>query len=303
MPASTTRDYPDEPGTSHLDNHHPEILVSGLKRSFGKVEAVRGIDLELHSGELFAFLGPNGAGKTTTINMLTGLLRPDSGRICYQGEPFVATAYEVRRRIGVVPQHNNLDRELTAAENLRVHGRLFGLGGPALQQRIESCLELAGLSEKRDTPAGKLSGGMKRKLVIVRALLHEPAILFLDEPTAGLDPHSRRKIWAFLRRINQEQHCTLFLTTHYIEEAEQLAERVCFIDQGRIIASGSPDELMKRTGSYVLDIYNDEDVDNEFFNDRATAMARLEQIDRTVRIRKTTLEDVFLQLTGKRIDP
>uniref|UniRef100_UPI003D0C7EC1 ABC transporter ATP-binding protein n=1 Tax=Altererythrobacter sp. TaxID=1872480 RepID=UPI003D0C7EC1 len=180
---------------------------------------------------------------------------------------------------------------------------LFGMPGSLIEERITACLELADLLEKRDTPAAKLSGGMKRKLVIARALLHQPSILFLDEPTAGLDPHSRRKIWAFLRRINQEQNCTLFLTTHYIEEAEQLAERVCFIDQGQIIAEGSPQELMEKSGRYVLDIYREQDVDNEFFCDRDAALTRLEQIDGAVRIRETTLEDVFLQLTGKRIEP
>jgi ABC-2 type transport system ATP-binding protein len=280
-----------------------EIQVRELRRTFGNTQAVRGIDLEISAGEIFAFLGPNGAGKTTTINMLTGLLRPDAGSIRYQGQPFRSSNHDVRRRIGVVPQHNNLDRELTAAENLLIHGRLFNMSGSSLQNRITSCLELAGLSDKSNRLTQQLSGGMKRKLVIARALLHEPAILFLDEPTAGLDPHSRRKIWAFLRRINQDQGCTLFLTTHYIEEAEQLAGRVAFIDQGQIIARGTPSELMKKTGHFVLDIYQHDDMVNEFFTDRSAALTRLKQLDTSVRIRETTLEDVFLQLTGKRIDP
>lgn len=281
----------------------PEILVRGLKRSFGSVEAVRGIDIDLRPGELFAFLGPNGAGKTTTINMLTGLLRPSDGMILYRGQQFNQRSKQVRKRIGVVPQHNNLDRELTAAENLRVHGRLFGMGRSEIESRIDDCLELADLVDKRDTPANKLSGGMKRKLVISRALLHQPSILYLDEPTAGLDPRSRRKIWAFLRRINREQKCTLFLTTHYIEEAEQLAERVCFIDQGQIIAEGAPQELMEKSGRFVLDIYSEQEVSNEFFAHRDEALERLAQLEQAVRIRETTLEDVFLQLTGKRIEP
>ena len=279
-----------------------EIEVRGLTRRFGKTVAVDTIDFRVGRGELFAFLGPNGAGKTTTINMLTGLLRPDAGEIRYHGELFDPKRLEVKQLIGVVPQHNNLDRELTAAENLLIHGNLFGLRGENLQRRIDACLNFADLSAKRDTPAGKLSGGMKRKLVIARALLHQPSILFLDEPTVGLDPHSRRKMWAFLRRINQEQNCTVFLTTHYIEEAESLADRVLIIDQARIIAGGTPEQLKKSAGNYVLEIYAGDELRNEFFDGRAKAMQRLEQLDASVRIRETTLEDVFLQLTGKRIE-
>jgi ABC-2 type transport system ATP-binding protein len=278
-----------------------EIEVRGLTRRFGKTLAVDDIAFQVGRGELFAFLGPNGAGKTTTINLLTGLLRADAGEIRYHGERFDPQRLAVKQLIGVVPQHNNLDRELSAAENLLIHGRLFGLRGTDLQQRISASLEFADLSAKRDTPAGKLSGGMKRKLVIARALLHRPQILFLDEPTVGLDPHSRRKMWAFLRRINQEQQCTLFLTTHYIEEAESLAERVLIIDQARLIAGGSPDELKRSAGNYVLDIYRQDDLHNEFFSDRSAALERLAQLDTSVRIRETTLEDVFLRLTGKRL--
>lgn len=285
-------------------NNRPcEIEVTCLSRRFGKTLAVDAIDFRVGRGEMFAFLGPNGAGKTTTINMLTGLIKPDTGEVRYHGELFDPRRLSVKRLIGVVPQHNNLDRELTAAENLLIHGRLFGMSGRELQQRIDTCLEFADLTPKRNIPAGKLSGGMKRKLVIARALLHQPEILFLDEPTVGLDPHSRRKMWAFLRRINQEQKCTIFLTTHYIEEAENLADRVLIIDQAKIIAAGCPEELKRSVGHHVLDIYDKEDICNEFFSDRPSALKRLEQLDSSVRIRETTLEDVFLQLTGKRIKP
>ncbi|HKJ04144.1 MAG TPA: ABC transporter ATP-binding protein [Geopsychrobacteraceae bacterium] len=279
-----------------------EIEVAGLTRTFGNTTAVDGIEFRVGRGELFAFLGPNGAGKTTTINMLTGLLKPDAGEVRYHGELFDSKHLSVKRLIGVVPQHNNLDRELTAAENLLIHGRLFGMSGKELQHRIDICLEFADLSTKRDIPAGKLSGGMKRKLVIARALLHQPEILFLDEPTVGLDPHSRRKMWAFLRRINLEQNCTVFLTTHYIEEADALADRVLIIDQARIIACGTPEQLKRSAGNFVLDIYAEEEIQSEFFEERAQAMQRLEQLDTSVRIREITLEDVFLQLTGKRIE-
>ena len=278
-----------------------EIEVAGLTRRFGETLAVDSIDFKVGRGELFAFLGPNGAGKTTTINLLTGLLKPDAGEIRFHGEHFDPRRLAVKRLIGVVPQHNNLDRELTAAENLLIHGRLFGMGGSELRERIDACLELADLCAKRDTPAGQLSGGMQRKLVIARALLHQPEILFLDEPTVGLDPHSRRKMWAFLRRINQERQRTLFLTTHYIEEAEALADRVLIIDQASIVTGGSPQQLKAAVGRYVLDIYDEEEIKSEFFGDRAAALQRLKQLDTSVRIRETTLEDVFLQLTGKRL--
>jgi len=278
-----------------------EIEVAGLTRSFGETVAVDDIAFNVGRGELFAFLGPNGAGKTTTINMLTGLLKPNAGEIRYHGELFNPKRLDVKQLIGVVPQHNNLDRELTAAENLLIHGRLFGMSGQQLQKRIDASLEFADLSAKRNTPASKLSGGMKRKLVIARALLHQPEILFLDEPTVGLDPHSRRKMWAFLRRINQEQNCTVFLTTHYIEEAEALADRVLIIDQAKIVTGGTPQQLKASVGNYVLDIYDEEEIRNEFFEVRSAALKRLEQLDTSVRIRETTLEDVFLQLTGKRI--
>ena len=280
-----------------------EIEVTGLSRSFDKTVAVDNISFNVGRGELFAFLGPNGAGKTTTINMLTGLLKPNAGEVRYHGEQFDPQQLKVKQLIGVVPQHNNLDRELTAADNLLIHGRLFGMRSKQLQQRIDACLEFADLTEKRDTPAGKLSGGMKRKLVIARALLHQPEILFLDEPTVGLDPHSRRKMWAFLRRINQEQNCTVFLTTHYIEEAEALADRVLIIDQAKLITGGTPQQLKASVGNFVLDIYNEQEIQSEFFDDRPAALQRLEQLDTSVRIRETTLEDVFLKLTGKRIEP
>jgi len=279
-----------------------EIEVSDLCRRYGKTLAVDGISFRVEKGELFAFLGPNGAGKTTTINLLTGLLRPNHGRIRYRGKDFDPRQPAVKQLIGVVPQHNNLDKELTVRENLRVHGVLFGLGGRELRQRIDFCLDFAGLHEKRDTPAGRLSGGMKRKLVIARALLHRPTILFLDEPTVGLDPHSRRRMWAFLRRVNREQDCTIFLTTHYIEEADSLADRVLIIDRARLIAEGAPAELKARAGRYVLDIYRRENLENEFFTRREDALDRLQQLDVPVRIRETTLEDVFLRLTGKRLE-
>ncbi len=286
---------------AEVNNPSPIIEAKQLTRNFGKQTAVDAVNFSLAKGEICAFLGPNGAGKTTIIKMLTGLLESSSGDILYEGTHYHPKRLNLKKLIGVVPQHNNLDRELTLAENLKVHGLLYHLKGKALQERIEESIAFADLTEHRDKPAGKLSGGMKRKLVIARALMHEPKILFLDEPTVGLDPHSRRKMWEFLGRINQQHHCTIFLTTHYIEEAEKLAQRVIFIEQGKLITEGTPDQLKQQVGQYVLDIQRDSFA-QEFFDRREDALTRLEGLtDATVSIRKTTLEDVFLTLTGKRL--
>lgn len=277
------------------------IEACNLSKSFDKTTAVNHVSFSLNKGEICAFLGPNGAGKTTIIKLLTGLLEPTSGHILYDNEQYNSKRIELKKLIGVVPQHNNIDKELTLKENLRVHGYLYHLRGKELEQRITDSLAFSGLSEHGDKLSGKLSGGMKRKLVIARALLHKPKILFLDEPTVGLDPHSRRKMWRFLSKINQEHQCTIFLTTHYIEEAERLAKRVIFIEQGKLITEGSPSSLKQQVGNFVLDIER-EDVEQEFFEMREQALLRLGEItDAPVSIRETTLEDVFLTLTGKRL--
>ncbi|WCE28387.1 ABC transporter ATP-binding protein [Vibrio sp. SCSIO 43137] len=279
----------------------PIIETIALSRQFDKSTAVDKVDFTLYKGEICAFLGPNGAGKTTTIKMLTGLLEPSSGEVLYQGEKYHPRRVNLKKLIGVVPQHNNIDRELTLEENLRVHGYLYHMKGAELSQRIRECLEFAELTDHAKKPAGKLSGGLKRRLVIARALMHKPKILFLDEPTVGLDPHSRRKMWAFLSKINRQQACTIFLTTHYIEEAEKLAARVIFIEQGKIITEGSPETLKKAVGQYVVDIQGEE-LKQEFFDCRTQALTRLEQITETaVSIRETTLEDAFITMTGKRL--
>lgn len=277
------------------------IDIKGLSRSFGKTKAVDDVSFTINRGDICAFLGPNGAGKTTIIKMMTGLLEPTSGEILYEGEAYNPNRLSLKRMIGVVPQHNNIDKELTLRENLHVHGLLYKMRGETLKNAIDKSLEFAGLLEHKDKPSGKLSGGMKRKLVIARALMHEPKILFLDEPTVGLDPLARRNMLAFLSKINRERDCTIFLTTHYIEEAEKLAEKVIFIDNGNIITQGTSESLKQHIGQFVLDI-GDEELQQEFFAERAQALSRLGSLEgEPVSIRETTLEDVFLYFTGTRL--
>lgn len=276
------------------------IKAENLVKIFDGKKAVDGLSLFVSEGEFVALLGPNGAGKTTTVNMLTGLSRPSEGKILYNDEPFSGENIAMKARIGVVPQHNNVDRDLSVEENLRVHCRLFGLKDE--QKIIQDALSFSGLDNHKDKTADKLSGGMKRRLVISRALLHNPDVLFLDEPTTGLDASVRRTIWGFIRSINKKQGCTVVLTTHYIEEAEVLADRVIIMDRGKIAAEGEPKALKDSVGQFALDIYRENDIETLHFQTRHEALAKLESVSDEARIREVTLEDVYLKITGKRID-
>jgi ABC-2 type transport system ATP-binding protein len=240
------------------------IRVQGLVKRFGDVVAVNDVSFDVHRGEVFAFLGPNGAGKTTTIKMLTTLLPPTSGTLEVDGLSPTSDRDAVRARIGVVFQDPSLDQDLTAAENMEIHGVLYGVPRKIRRERSELLLQLFELWDRRDSLVKTFSGGMRRRLEIARGLLHTPKLLFLDEPTLGLDPQSRNQMWTHVQRLNETEHVTVFLTTHYMDEADRVADRIAVIDHGRIVAIGSPKELKERTG-------------------------------------KTSLEDAFLALTGTTI--
>jgi len=228
------------------------ISVRDLVKKFGDLRAVDGISFDVRKGEIFGFLGPNGAGKTTTINILVTLMRPTSGEAYVAGYNVVEEPVKVRERIGIVFQDPSVDRNLTGWENLYIHGLIYGLRGEELRRRIEESLEFAELTKFKDVEVKNYSGGMIRRLEIARGLMHEPEILFLDEPTIGLDPQTRAKIWEYVERLRNEAGVTVFLTTHYIEEAERLCDRVAIIDHGRIVAIGSPDELKQGIGGDVI---------------------------------------------------
>ncbi len=229
------------------------IEVEHLVKSFGDIHAVRDISFNVHKGEIFAFLGPNGAGKTTTIKMLTTLLRPSSGRISIDGLDPVHHQNEVRKRFGIVFQDPSTDDELTAWENMDLHGALYGVPRRVRTERIEKLLRLFELWDRRGHPLKQFSGGMKRRLEIARALLHTPRIIFLDEPTLGLDPQTRNQLWAQVRKLNEEEQVTVFLTTHYMEEAERVSQRIAIIDHGQIVAQGTPAELKAQTSAATLE--------------------------------------------------
>ncbi len=280
-----------------------ELLeVRGLVRRFGKKTAVAGIDFTLEEGAFVGLLGPNGAGKTTTIRMLTGLYKPTSGSVRYYGRDFFSNQKGIKGNIGVVHQYSNLDRDLTAFENLNLHCILHGIPRSERKKRIEEALEFAGLAEHRNHQIKTFSGGMKRRLVIVRALLHEPRILFLDEPTVGLDPQIRRSLWDLIVKVNQVKSMAILLTTHYIEEAERLCKRVMIINEGKIIADAPPEELKKDLGRFVLEVFHEDGIEERLFQSKEEALEALKGCRETCKIREVTLEDVFLNLTGRRIN-
>ena len=229
------------------------IHVEKLLKTFGDFTAVKEISFTVAKGEIFAFLGPNGAGKTTTIKMLTTLLRPDGGSIRLDGLDPVVRKNDARRSFGIVFQDPSLDGELTAYENMDLHGRLYGVPAKLRKSRTEDLMQLFELWEKKDILVKKFSGGMKRRLEIARGFLHTPRILFLDEPTLGLDPQSRNQLWSHVKHLNETEGTTVFLTTHYMDEAERVAHRIAIIDHGQIIAQGTPDELKLQTETDSLE--------------------------------------------------
>jgi ABC-2 type transport system ATP-binding protein len=234
------------------------IEVRQLRKSFGDVEAVRGVSFEVAAGEVFGFLGPNGAGKTTTINMLCTLARPTAGSAYVAGHNVVSERDDVRRHIGLVFQDPTLDGYLTAEQNLKLHAELYGVESALVPARMEQVLQMVGLWERKDSPVMTFSGGMRRRLEIARGLMHSPRVLFLDEPTIGLDPQTRSSIWRYIRALQQAEQITIFMTTHYMDEAE-FCDRIAIMDQGVIVALDTPDALKAQVGADRVTIHTDDD--------------------------------------------
>jgi ABC-2 type transport system ATP-binding protein len=229
------------------------IRVEHLVKTYGEIRAVDDISFHVRRGEIFAFLGPNGAGKTTTIKMLTTLLRPTSGKVLIDGLDPTEQQNEVRKRFGIVFQDPSLDDELTAWENMDLHGALYSVPRKLRGERTEMLLRLFELWDRRNDSVKRFSGGMRRRLEIARGLLHTPKIIFLDEPTLGLDPQTRNQLWTHVKRLNEEESVTVFLTTHYMEEADRVAQRIAIVDHGHIVAEGTPAQLKAQTNTQTLE--------------------------------------------------
>ncbi len=283
---------------------HLMIKTEHLTKEYDSQKAVDDLDLQVDLGATFGFLGPNGAGKTTTIRILTTLTRPTSGRAWINGFDVVREATKVKGEFGVVQQHLSLNRELTVRENLDLHARLHHLDKAERSDRIDELLDYVDLLEYADHLIDMISGGMKRRVMIARALIHRPRLLILDEPTVGLDAQTRRRIWDLIRRMNSDG-TTVFLTTHYIEEAEALCDRVGIIHQGHIISLGSPLELRRHLGLTTVELRNGgNNTEYRYFPDRTTAAKYVQTLPSSAEnivMRESNLEDVFVELTGRRV--
>ena len=239
------------------DTAEPAISVSNLKKQFDDFEAVKGVSFEVGAAEVFGFLGPNGAGKSTTINMLCTLLKPTSGEARVAGHDIVRERDDVRRNIGLVFQDPTLDGYLTAAQNLKLHAELYGVPNDLVAPRMEQVLRMVGLWDRKDGQVLTFSGGMRRRLEIARGLMHSPRVLFLDEPTIGLDPQTRRSIWAYIRELQEREEITIFMTTHYMDEAEW-CDRIAIMDKGEIVALDTPETLKADVGADRVTIQTDD---------------------------------------------
>jgi len=302
----------------------PIIKVEKLVKRFGNITAVDDISFEVEEGTIFGFLGPNGAGKTTTINILCTLLAPSSGKASIAGHDCMEEASGVRRAIGIVFQDTTLDKDLTAYENLIFHAYLYDVPRSEMKKRVADVLRFVDLYDRKDDLVKKFSGGMKRRLEVARGLIHQPRVLFLDEPTLGLDPQSRSNLWEFITKLPEMHNVTIFMTTHYMEEAE-VCNTIAIIDNGKIIAVGTPDELKKTIGgdvvymtttdnatakSEIKSLFNIDasEKQNELYMTCSRGDTCIPEIIRTlgdkvisVRLQRPTLNDVFLKLTGKTI--
>ena len=299
------------------------IEIRSLTKTFGKIQAVRGIDLKIEKGEIFGLLGPNGAGKTTTIGMLCTIIRPTSGQGILAGFDIAKHPTQVRRKVGIVFQDPTLDTILTGRENLQLHARLYGIPARMRGRWIAEMLELVDLTERADDLTKTYSGGMRRRLELARGLLHRPAVLFLDEPTLGLDPQTRARIWEYIRKMAKREETTVMLTTHYMEEAQQICDRIGIIDAGRIIALDTPQNMIDTLGGDIVIIraYKppmDKIRSLPYVSSLATTGDEIEITMKSahlhlaellslipdvfsVEMRKPTLNDVFIKLTGRDI--
>lgn len=274
------------------------IELCNLTKRFGDHIAVDNLNLKIETGEFFGLLGPNGAGKTTTIGMISTVLLPSDGKVLIDGEELTRRNLSQKRRLSVITQEYSMRQDMTMDEVMEYQGRLYYMPKKIIRQRTEELLEFTGLLEYRHKIVRHLSGGMKRKLMICRALMVEPEILLLDEPTAGMDAFSRRQMWNLLRKINSNK-MTIILTTHYIEEAQSLCDRIALINKGKLDTVDTPQALIDELGSYAIDEIIEEEIKSRYFAEKSEAIEYLSHMDTKASMRETTLEDVFIERIGR----